>query len=120
MKLHRGIGLVLIAGALLLGGASGHAQTPLDSPITQSAAEALAEAQMRRQFEESKRLFPRRAPEDVHAMIEREGRRAGRNLSVLAVICLIMFFLFALPLSEREKVVASDQPVDEAPSHREV
>lgn len=120
MKLHRGIRLVLIAGALLLGGASGHAQTPLDSPITQSAAEALAEAQMRRRFEESKRLFPRRAPEDVHAMIEREGRRAGRNLSVLAVICLIMFFLFALPLSEREKVVASDQPVDEAPSHREV
>ena len=65
MKLHRGVGLVLIAGVLLLGGASGHAQTPLDSPITQSAAEALAEAQMRRQFEESKRLFSRRAPEDV-------------------------------------------------------
>jgi hypothetical protein len=75
---------------------------------------------MRRQFEESKRLFSRRAPEDVHAMIEREGKRAGRNLSVFAVICLILFFLFALPLSEREKVVASDQPVDDAPSHREV
>jgi hypothetical protein len=34
--------------------------------------------------------------------------------------CLILFFLFALRLFEHEKVIVADQPIDEAPGHREV
>jgi hypothetical protein len=93
------------------------AQTALDSPIKQWASEELIEAQMRRQFQESLRILPRRGNEDLHLMIEREGKRARRSVHILLVTCLILFFVFALPLFEHDEVIATEQLADRNKPH---
>jgi hypothetical protein len=92
-----------------------YAQTALDSPVTQWARGELAEAQMRNSLMESQRIFARKGSEENHSMVEREWKRARRSVSILLVTCLIIFFVFALPLFEREKVTVADP--DESTAH---
>jgi hypothetical protein len=90
-----------------------HAQTTLDSPLRQWAQEELAEAQMPDRLQESQRLFARKGSDEIHAMVEREGKRARRSVSILLLTGLILFLLFGLSLSAHDKVAVPDQPADE-------
>ena len=104
--------LVAFACLLALGGSVSYAQTPLDHPTVQSAAEELAEAQFRRQLLESRRLSAQKGSDDLYLMIEREGKRVLPPIFLFVIVCLVLFFVFALPLSERDKTGDSDEPVD--------
>jgi hypothetical protein len=108
MILGRSVALLMLTGALGLGTLDARAQTPLDSPALQ--ADQATEAQLRRQYAESQRLFARTLPDDVHQMIEREGKRARRAFSFVIITCLMLFLVFALPLSERDKEVDAGSP----------
>jgi hypothetical protein len=107
-----GLAHTILVGALAFGAVDACAQTPLDYPNAPSTADDLAEAEARREFLESRRLFAREGSEDLHLMVEREGKRARPTIFLLVFVCLVMFFVFALPLSERDEVVASKEPGD--------
>ncbi len=95
--------LVVLASVLVLGGSASYGQTPLDDPTVQSAPEALAEAQFRRQLLESRRRLAQNGSDDLYLMIEREGKRVLPAIFLFVIVCLVLFFVFALPLSEGDK-----------------
>ena len=113
MGVKRGLATLALAGMLALCTTGAHAQTALDSPLRQWAQEELAEAQMRNRFQESQRLFARKGSDEIHAMVEREGKRARRSVSILLLSGLILLLLFGLPLSVHDKVAVPDQLADE-------
>ena len=113
MGVERGLATLAIVGMLALCTTGAHAQTALDSPLRQWAQEELAEAQMRNRLQESQRLFARKGSDEIHAMVEREGKRARRSVSILLLTGLIMFLVFGLPLSVHEKMPVPDQLADE-------
>jgi hypothetical protein len=108
MSLERSLAAFILASALVVTAAFARAQTPLDSPVMQSAAEELAEAQMRRDFQESRRIFARMGSGEEHAMVEREGLHARSSVRILLAVCLMLLVLFAFPLFEDDKVTIND------------
>jgi hypothetical protein len=99
----------ILAGALMIGATDAQESAGPRSEAAQWAYEEWSEAIIRGQIEEQRRILPRFVPDDVRAMTKRETGRARKSILVAVVICLVLFFVFALPLYEREKPLASEQ-----------
>jgi hypothetical protein len=99
----------ILASALTIGATCAQERAGGRSDAAEWAYEELSEAIIRGQIEEQWRILPRFVSDDVRAMAKRESTRARRNIPIAIATCLILFFLFVLPLFEREKTVVPDQ-----------
>jgi hypothetical protein len=100
----RPFAVAILAAALGLSVFGAQAQDVRRSDAAQAAYEELAQALIRGQLDEQRRILPRQVPDDVRAMVKRETARARRSISVAIVTFLVLLFLFALPLYGREVV----------------
>lgn len=119
MKARRLVPLMLVA-ALTLSLAGASEPPPPPDEDTQAASIELTEAQNRTRLREAKQMLPRAIPDEIHAMIDRESRRARGAIFIFLATCSVLFFLFVLTLFERgEAVVEQPDESDKAKAHSE-
>jgi hypothetical protein len=104
----RPFAVAILAAALCLCAFGVQAQEVSRSDTAHAAYEELAEALIRGQLYEQRRILPRQVPDEVRAMVKRETARARRSVAVAMVTCLVLLFLFAFPLLERDKEIAPE------------
>jgi hypothetical protein len=102
MTFCRSIAVLVFTTLLVLSTDVARAQAPANPLVGPS--EELSETQARREHDEGWRLYPQILPDDAHQMIEREVKRAYNALVVVIGVGLMLFVVFALPLSVHDKI----------------
>jgi hypothetical protein len=115
MTFRGAIASLVLAAAVALAPCAVRAQMPFDFPRFERLDE-LRETQLRRDYEESRRLFGRGLSDEAHRMIERESKRVRRALSFLIIVVLTLLVLFALPLLVQDQVPGDDADPHKPPS----
>jgi hypothetical protein len=107
MTFRGAVASLVLAAAVAFAAYAVRAQMPFDFPRFERLDE-LTETQLRRDYEESRRLFGRGLSDEAHGMMERESKRVRHALSFFIVVFLMLLVVFALPLLDREQVPGDD------------